>query len=156
MTPVTVCPSSTVIYADCRRWPRHARAIDAVIHVAALHGKAWADHGDGRGFEVNVAGTKNVLEGAAKAGVKRVFFTSSIWASGHGSPSAAYLPIDEDTQREPAELYGLTKILGEQMCRYATAKYEISTIVLRPGGIRPADESRAVFGHTIPLNTANW
>lgn len=113
--------------------------MDAVIHVAALHGRAWNTLGDDRGFEVNVIGTKNILEGAAKAGVKRVVFTSSIWASGHGSPPPPYLPMDEEMQREPVELYGLTKILGEQMCRYATAKYGFSTIVLRPGGIRPAE-----------------
>ena len=114
------------------------RGMDAVIHVAALHGQAWNRAGDDMGFEVNVTGTKNILEGAAKAGAKRVLFTSSIWASGHDNPTLACPPITEAMQREPAELYGLTKILGEQMCRYATEKYGLSTIVLRPGGIRPA------------------
>jgi len=75
--------------------------MDAVIHVAALHGKAWAELGDDMGFEVNVTGTKNIIEGAVRAGVKRVIFTSSIWASGHGSPPPDYLPIDEKLQREP-------------------------------------------------------
>jgi nucleoside-diphosphate-sugar epimerase len=114
------------------------RGMDAILHVAALHGQAWAAAGDDAGFAVNLAGTKNILEGAAAAGVKRVVFTSSIWATGHDAPPAPHLPIDEALAREPAELYGLTKILGEQMCRYATAKYGFSTIVLRPGGIRPA------------------
>ncbi|NOZ21296.1 MAG: NAD(P)-dependent oxidoreductase [Planctomycetes bacterium] len=112
---------------------------DTVIHIAALHGKAWKEAGDDIGFEANVIGTKNILEGAAKAGVKRVVFTSSIWATGHGS-NPPYLPIDEDLPREPAELYGLTKTLGEQMCRYTTSKHGLSTIALRPGGIRPAEE----------------
>ena len=111
--------------------------MDAVVHVAALHGFTWAQAGDDLGFAVNVLGTKNLLEGAAGAGAKRVVFTSSIWATGHG-PDPPYLPIDEGLPREPAELYGLTKVLGEQMCRYASAKHGLSTIVLRPGGIRPA------------------
>jgi len=130
------------IQGDLRSSQEVAKAcegMDAVIHVAALHGKAWNELGDDMGFEVNVTGTKNILEGAASAGVKRVVFTSSIWASGHGSPPPDCLPMDEEMQREPAELYGLTKILGEQMCRYATAKDGISTVVLRPGGIRPAE-----------------
>lgn len=109
--------------------------MDAILHVAALHGRAWAEAGDDAGFEVNVTGTKNILEGAARAGVKRVVFTSSIWAAGHGA-DPPYLPIDEVMPREPCELYGLTKILGEKMCSYATAKHGFSTIVLRPGGIR--------------------
>ena len=112
--------------------------MDAVLHVAALHGRAWQAAGDDVGFAVNTVGAKNVLEGAASAGVRRVVFTSSIWATGHG-PDPPYLPIDEDLPRAPAELYGLTKVLGEQMCRYATSRYGMSTIVLRPGGIRPAD-----------------
>ena len=114
------------------------QGIDAVLHIAALHGRAWSEVGDDVGFEVNVIGTKNILEGAAQAGVKRVVFTSSIWATGHGV-APPYLPIDENLPREPFEVYGLTKIVGEQMCRYATSKHGISTIVLRPGGIAPAD-----------------
>ena len=115
------------------------QGMDAVLHVAALHGRTWAEAGDDVGFEVNTISTKNILEGAVKADVKRVVFTSSIWATGHGSPPPPYLPIDEQLPREPAELYGLTKTLGEQMCRYATANHGLSTICLRPGGISPAD-----------------
>lgn len=124
---------------DSRGVAEACKGMDAVIHVAAIHGKAWEELGDDKSFEINVTGTKNVLEGAAVAGVKRVVFTSSIWASGHNSPPPDYLPMDEELPREPAELYGLTKALGEKMCRYATAKHGVSTIVLRPGGIRPAD-----------------
>jgi len=114
------------------------RGMEAVVHVAALHGAAWARAGDDAGFAVNVVGTKNILEGAVAAGVKRVVFTSSIWATGHAA-DPPYLPIDEDLPRQPAELYGLTKILGEQMCKYATANHGVSTLCLRPGGIRPAE-----------------
>jgi len=113
--------------------------MDAVMHVAALHGRAWGEVGDDVGFDVNVTGTKNILEGAAKAGAKRVVFTSSIWATGHGNPPPDELPIDESLTRAPREVYGLTKILGEQMCRYAAANYGMSTIAVRPGGIRPAE-----------------
>jgi nucleoside-diphosphate-sugar epimerase len=125
-----LCDSASVAEA--------CRGMETVVHVAALHGKAWAAAGDDVGFEVNVIGTKSILEGAAEAGVKRVVFTSSIWATGHGA-DPPYLPIDEDLPRQPVELYGLTKLLGEQMCRYATEKHNMSTIILRPGGIRPAD-----------------
>jgi len=110
-----------------------------VIHTAALHGKAWAGVGDQTGFEVNVMGTRNVLEAARKTGVWRVVFTSSIWATGHGLPPAPYLPIDEGLPREPVEAYGLTKKLGEQMCRFAAECNGLSTLCLRPGGIAPED-----------------
>ena len=113
---------------DSRAVAEACEGMDAVLHVAALHGKAWAAAGDDTGFEVNVTGCKNILEGAAKAGVRRVVFTSSIWATGHGDPSPEYLPIDEELPRKPAELYGLTKQLGEEMCAYASALYGLSGV----------------------------
>jgi nucleoside-diphosphate-sugar epimerase len=114
------------------------RGKDAVIHVAALHGRRWTEAGDEASFETNVIGTRNVLAAAAQNGVRRVVFTSSIWATGHGA-DVPYLPIDEQLPREPVELYGLTKKLGEAMCRYYTGNCNMSTICLRPGGILPAD-----------------
>jgi nucleoside-diphosphate-sugar epimerase len=125
---------------DARAVADACKGVDTIIHAAALHGKAWAAAGDDEGFEVNMIGLKNILEGAARASVKRVAFTSSIWATGHNDPPAPYLPIDEALPRMPVELYGLTKLLGERMCRYAADKYGMSVIVLRPGGIRPAEE----------------
>ena len=91
------------------------------------------------GIGISVVGTKNILEAARKNDVKRVIFTSSIWATGHLPNPAPYLPIDEGLPREPQELYGLTKKLGEQMCRYYSSRWGISTLCLRPGGIQPAD-----------------
>ena len=70
--------------------------MDGIIHVAALHGKAWQQAGDDAAFEINVVGTKNILEAARKNEVKRVVFTSSIWATGHLPSPAHYLPIDEN------------------------------------------------------------
>ncbi len=120
-----------------------AQGKDAICHVAALHGQAWKQAGDDVGFEVNVVGTKNVLEAAARENVARVVFTSSIWATGHDNPTATRLPIDESFHREPAEMYGLTKILGETMCRYYSQTRGMSTIVLRPGGVGPTDRHKS-------------
>ncbi len=112
---------------------------DVIVHLAALHGTAWRDAGDHALMELNVMGTYNILEGAAAAGVGRVVFTSSIHATGRWPTPAPYLPIDEELPREPLDVYGLSKQLGEQMCRYAAALREMSVICLRPGWIVPED-----------------
>ncbi|MFW5868880.1 MAG: NAD-dependent epimerase/dehydratase family protein [Armatimonadota bacterium] len=110
--------------------------VDAVMHVAAIHGPNWRKLGDHAMFEANVMGTQNVIHAAADAGVRRVVFTSSISATGHGQGTPApYLPIDEDIPRGPADLYGQSKALGEQICRFATERHGLSTIILRPGFI---------------------
>jgi nucleoside-diphosphate-sugar epimerase len=126
---------------DARAVEAACRDKDAVVHLAALHGATWAKAGDDAGFEVNVMGTRNILEGALKNGVRHVVFTSSICATGHGPnpPNPPYLPVDEDLPREPVELYGLTKKLGEQMCRYYAVNHGLSALCLRPGYIQPAD-----------------
>lgn len=114
--------------------------MDAVMHVAAIHGANWRARGDHAMFEVNVMGTQNVVDAAVRAGVRRVVFTSSISATGHGQGTPApYLPIDEDIPRGPADLYGQSKALGEAICRFATGRHGLSTIMLRPGFI--CDES---------------
>jgi nucleoside-diphosphate-sugar epimerase len=116
---------------------------DAILHIAGMHGAAWEKLGDHASFAVNVDGTKNILEGAVRQGVKRVVFTSSIWATGHLPAAPAYLPVDEAMDREPLELYGLTKILGERMCAYYAERFGLSAICLRPGGIlKPEDAPR--------------
>ncbi|MFW5866401.1 MAG: NAD-dependent epimerase/dehydratase family protein [Armatimonadota bacterium] len=114
--------------------------MDAVLHVAAIHGANWRALGDHAMFEANVMGTQNVAHAAVEAGVERLVFTSSISATGHGQGlPAPWLPIDEEIPRGPADLYGHSKALGEQICRFATTRHGLSTIVLRPGYI--CDES---------------
>jgi len=116
--------------------------MDAVMHVAAIHGPNWRKLGDHKMFEVNVMGTQNVVHAAVDAGVERVVFTSSISATGHGQGlPAPWLPIDEEIPRGPADLYGQSKALGEEICHYATTRHGLSTIMLRPAYI--CDESCA-------------
>jgi len=124
---------------DAEAVEKACEGMDAIVHVAALHGPAWQAAGDHAGVELNVMGTHNILEGARKGGARRVVFTSSIWATGHLPVPPPYLPIDENLPREPIEAYGLTKKLGEQMCRFAAERHGLSTICLRPGGILSED-----------------
>ncbi|MGC9318705.1 MAG: NAD-dependent epimerase/dehydratase family protein, partial [Armatimonadota bacterium] len=119
---------------------RACEGVDAVVHVAAIHGAVWREVGDHAMFETNVMGTHNILQGAVAGGARRVVFTSSISATGHGAgPPAPYLPIDEKTPRGPSDLYGLSKHLGEQICRFAAARHGLSTVILRPGFICAED-----------------
>ncbi|MCD6361413.1 MAG: NAD(P)-dependent oxidoreductase [Armatimonadetes bacterium] len=115
------------------------RGMDVVVHVAGIHGPAWRELGDHALFEINVTGTYNILQGAAQAGVRRVVFTSSIHATGRAPMPPPYLPVDEELPREPLDVYGLSKQLGERMCRYVAQVHGLSVIRLRPGWIAPED-----------------
>jgi dihydroflavonol-4-reductase len=54
------------------------RGVSGVVHAAALLGGTWARGGPDRFREVNVAGTVNVLDAAAAAGVDRTVVVGTI------------------------------------------------------------------------------
>lgn len=84
-------------------------------------------------WEVNRDGTRNVLEGALRAGVRRLVYTSS--SAVFGIPP--HNPVDESTPCRPREAYGQAKLAGEKLCR------EYSERGLDVGVVRP----RTILGH---------
>ena len=86
---------------------------DVVIHLAALAGVRLSEQIPGEYFKTNVMGLYNVLEEAKKRKVKNFLFASS--SSVYGN---AKCPLKEDIKRAPVSVYGLTKLLGEIMCKY--------------------------------------
>jgi len=109
--------------------------IDVIIHLATLQ--------PGQGppsmsIDVNVKGTCNILEAAFLNGVKRVIFTSSVWAASRG-PSAPYQPIDENIPCKHEDMYDITKRMGEQLCEYYFQKYGLSAVAFRFCGYHPVE-----------------
>ncbi len=109
------------------------KGYDAVVHTAGIPHPL--NHPPEKVFTLNVNGTFNVLEAAARAGVKKVVFTSSESALGfafmtkHMAPE--YIPIDELHPLRPQDPYALSKVLGEQICRSYSTRYGIRTVCLR-------------------------
>jgi nucleoside-diphosphate-sugar epimerase len=87
------CDTRTV--ADVQRAVEGA---DAVIHLAAWHSAHRPPVSDSTIFAVNIDGTFNVFEACRQHGVQAIVYASSM-AYGWGN------------------VYGLTKVLGEEMCR---------------------------------------
>jgi nucleoside-diphosphate-sugar epimerase len=86
-------------------------------------------------FNVNVNGTFNVLEASARNKIKKVVFTSSESTLGFAFMTnrmvPEYVPIDELHPLRPQDPYGLSKVIGEQICRTYSARYGIRTVCLR-------------------------
>lgn len=113
---------------------RAAKGMDAIVHLAAIP----ALRPDVPGVEymhVNVAGTFNVLEAAAKESVGKVVMASSdstlgfVFCTHRFAPEC--FPIDEAHPLRPQDPYGLSKLLGEEVCKAATRKYGVQTVCLR-------------------------
>ncbi len=106
---------------------------EAVVHLAAIP-HAGSDSPD-RIMNVNVMGTHRVLEAAANAGLSRVVMASSDstygFVFGEGRIRPEYLPLDEEHPLRPRDAYGLSKLLGEEICRCFTRSHGLATVCLR-------------------------
>ena len=67
---------------------------------------------------VNIIGSLNVLEGARRAGTRKVVFASS-GGTIYGAPSGADLPIRESHPQHPISPYGVAKkVVGDYLAAY--------------------------------------
>ena len=78
-------------------------------------------------FDVNVAGTFNVLDACVEHGVERLVYSSS--ASVYGD--AIEEPMTEDHPFNNKNFYGATKICGEAMARAYHHRYGLNYVGLR-------------------------
>src|SRR5262249_21322246 len=80
-------------------------------------------------YEVNVNGTRNVLEAAASAGGKSAGIISSNSPCGCNPPREH--PFDEDSPYQPYLNYRRSKMLMEQVVREVRAAGLLETVVIR-------------------------
>jgi len=100
---------------------------DAVIHLAAL-ASVPASFNDPVGtYEVNFMGTQTVLEAAHQNRVKRVTFASSSAVYG----DTQTFPITEENPDNPLSPYGVSKLLGEKLCRFYNTAFGLSVVIFR-------------------------
>jgi nucleoside-diphosphate-sugar epimerase/2-polyprenyl-3-methyl-5-hydroxy-6-metoxy-1,4-benzoquinol methylase len=85
------------------------QGVDCVHHLAAAQHEANVP--DQKFWDVNVTGTKNVLEASIHAGVKRLVHASTIGVYGFNG----HEPINEDSALSPDNIYGVTKLEGEKL-----------------------------------------
>jgi len=102
------------------------QGVDGVFHFAALWLLQCHDY-PRSAFNVNVAGTFNVLEACVANDVGRLVYSSS--ASVYGD--AVSEPMDEEHPFNNKNFYGATKICGEAMARAYHHRYGLDYVGLR-------------------------
>jgi UDP-glucose 4-epimerase len=78
-------------------------------------------------FRANIDGTYTLLDAAARAGVEKVVFTSSLYAYGRMSGP----PFVEDEVPRPRTVYGISKLCGEHLLEHFRAERGLAYNVLR-------------------------
>lgn len=100
---------------------------EAIVHLAAIHFIPYCNANPFESADINIRGTMNVLNAAKKLkNLKKVFFAST----------AAVYPIsdhavDENHTLLPLDIYGLTKLTGESLCREFQLQTGVDTICCR-------------------------
>ena len=99
---------------------------EAIFHLAAQTSVPFSMENPKEDCEINVVGTLNVLEAARKAGARIVFASS---CAVYGNPEKR--PTPETYPTHPIAFYGLTKLLGENYCRFYQETYGLEVVMLR-------------------------
>ena len=105
--------------------------IDTVVHLA---GAASPESSWEAVLEANIVGTRNVLEAARDAGVRRVVYASSNHVMGMYDREEQW-PVYPDALPRPDSLYGVSKAFGETLGQYYHDEYGLSFIALRIGWV---------------------
>ena len=123
------------------------KGVDYVFCLAAmwlLHCKDYPR----TAFDVNIAGTFNVLEACVKNNVKKLVWSSS--ASVYGD--AVELPMTESHPFNNKNFYGATKIAGEAMAAAFNDRYGLEVIGLRYMNVYgPHQDQTAAYTGVIPI-----
>lgn len=135
------------------------QAIEAVIHGGALHKPDIVRYPAQAFVDVNVSGTLNLIEAAVAAGHDRFVFTSttSLMISAaireEWSDTAAWL-TEESGPLAPRNIYGVTKLAAEGLCRLAAADHGLACAVLRTGRFFPEEDDthRDLSGTNMKAN----
>ena len=97
-----------------------------IFHLAAQTSVPFSMENPKEDSEINVIGTLNVLEATRKAGAKMVFASS---CAVYGNPEKR--PTPETYPTHPIAFYGLTKLLGENYCRFYQETYGSEVVMFR-------------------------
>jgi UDP-glucose 4-epimerase len=129
---------------------------DAVAHFAALIEAGESMEKPSQYFRANVVYSQNLLETMIEHEVKRLVFssTAAVYASKNG-------PLSEEDPYQPANVYGETKLMIEQMIRWYHKQCGLRYCVFRyfnACGAMLDDQGNAIRGeahhpetHLIPL-----
>ena len=121
--------------------------VDFVFHLAAMVSVQESMRKPNECAEINTRGTVIVLEEAARAGVKKLIFSSSAAIYGD-NPT---IPQIESMPAGPKSPYATSKYEGERQCRSFTDQGRLPTVSLRYFNVfGPYQDPRSEYTAVVP------
>jgi UDP-glucose 4-epimerase len=115
----------SMMYADELYWAM--KDCDYVVHLAALLGVKRTEQNRLRCLDLNINGTRNILDAAVRAGIKKVVFSSS--SEVYGEPLKT--PISESDRLHPKSVYAVTKLAGEEYLKAYHDEHGLDYTIVR-------------------------
>jgi nucleoside-diphosphate-sugar epimerase len=109
---------------------RAAEGMEALLYMAMGKGGPNNIQDPTPAYDVNVKGVHLALDAARNAGIRHTVYTSSLSVhDGHDLTSGEF--DSEEAPAEPLSVYGLTKWMGEEACRFFHRKHGLPILALR-------------------------
>jgi dTDP-4-dehydrorhamnose reductase len=115
---------------------------DWVVNTAAFHRVDDCELNPTLAFAVNAVGAANVARAATEIGAGVVFFSTDYVFAGEDRPR--HDPHTESSKPDPRNVYGVSKLAGEQLVKNANPRH----LVIRSAGLYGTATSRK--GWTFP------
>lgn len=132
------CAGAEIVEGDLTRADDVDRAVKGcshIYHIAALYRQA--KYPDRVYYDVNLGGTRHILDAAARHGVERVVHCSTVGVHG----DVEQVPADEGAPFNPGDAYQVSKLQGELAAREAFAS-GLPGVIVRPVAIYGPGELR--------------
>jgi len=116
---------------------RMMKDVETVVHFAAITGIPDCENDPQRANEVNLLGTRNIIEAGAGEKMRKILFPSSFAVYGN-----ACCAISEETPTRPINYYGILKRATEDIIIAAAEAYGIDYVIFRQSNIHGRSLSR--------------
>jgi len=124
------------------------QGVDYIFHLAAMISVPESMTKPKECDQINTQGTLTVLEEAARAGVKKLCFSSSAAVYGDNPK----LPKTEDMLPEPKSPYAVTKLDGEYYCRMFHDQGWLKTACMRYFNVfGPRQDPKSQYAAAVPI-----
>ncbi len=138
------CTKAHFDITDAEATEAACKGADFVVHTAAVMEGMMSKMPPSRFFDINVKGGFNILEGVRNSGVDTRLICFSSTAT-YDVTTCPRTPVPEDLERKPLSLYGMNKILIEDMVRQYHFQYDIPYTLIRPNYVVAGPEVLNIF-----------
>lgn len=120
---------------------------DVVVHLAAMMGVRRTLENPLGVLEVNIDGTRTVLEAAADAGVDRVVVASTSEVYG----DVRTPPYAEGDDAAPKTNYAVAKLADERFAQAYASQYDVEYTILRYFNVYGPRQDGSPYGYVVPI-----